>query len=265
MIETIGILGYGNMGEAVARGLRARHPRLKLAVLEKREEQLAAAGDLGAELFTPAQLEIFLRTSTTVVLSVKPQDLATLSAAEPKAFSNHFVISVLAGTTLNTLQEQLGTSAAARLMPSLAARIGRAVVGVALPERLTGEQRETALEVACAMGTPFEVPESLMSAVTGLSGSGLAYVFAFIHALALGGVRCGLPYQQAVEMARDVTSGAAELLADQTEHPISMLSRVISPAGTTIEGVSALEQHAFSAAVMEAVVAAADRARELEQ
>lgn len=265
MTDTIGILGYGNMGEAVAHGLRARHPGLQLAVLEKREKQRNAARDAGAEVFTAAQLDEFLRLSSTVVLSVKPQDLAALSAAVRDAFSKHFVISVLAGTTLNTLQEQLGTGAAARLMPSLAARIGRAVVGVTLPDALTSEQRETALEVARAMGTPFEVPESLMSAVTGLSGSGLAYVFAFIHALALGGVRCGIPYQQAVEMARDVTSGAAELLSAHGEHPISALSRVISPAGTTIEGVAALEQHAFGAAVIDAVVAAADRARELEQ
>lgn len=264
MTDTIGILGYGNMGQAVAHGLRESRPQLKLSVLEKCEEQQEAARMAGATVFTPNELTEFLRNSRAVVLAIKPQDLSSFASAATNAFSEHFVVSVLAGTPIATLNRQLTPAATARLMPSLAASIGRAVVGVALPQQLTKDQRDTAMEIALAMGRPYVVSEELMSAVTGLSGSGLAYVFAFIHALALGGVRSGIPYQQAVEMARDVTSGAAELLTAQGEHPISALSRVISPAGTTIEGISALEEHGFTAAVIDAVVAAADRARELE-
>ncbi len=265
MIEHVGILGFGNMGEALARGLRERHPSLSLLVLDKQHERRESARAMGATVFAAEDFGRFISSVETVVLSVKPQDLSEISSAAGGAFADCQVISILAGTTIETLQRQLGAAQVARLMPSLAAQVGRAVVGVALPADASAGLRDSAHAIAEAMGSAQELPERLMSAVTGLSGSGLAYVFAFIHALALGGTRAGIPYQQSLQIAREVTAGAAELLSASGEHPISAMSRVASPAGTTIEGINALEHNAFTAAVIEAVGAAVARAAELEQ
>ena len=109
------------------------------------------------------------------------------------------------------------------------------------------------------------IPEKLMAAITGLSGSGIAFVFHFVHALALGGVREGFPYPQALEHALDTIDGATALLRSTGDHPIAFESRVCSPAGTTIEGVKALEKGGFTDAVLEAVSASARRAHELER
>jgi pyrroline-5-carboxylate reductase len=263
MIEQIAILGFGNMGEALASGLVANHPSITVAVLDKSEERRNRASELGFVVYDFDTIAGFLGFCDTVVLAIKPQDLGAIAEYAP-AFNRTDLLSILAGTTIASLTELLKPRFVARLMPSLAARVGRAAVGLSLPPNAPSRLRDSAFEVARAMGTAYELPERLMSAMTGLSGSGLAYVFAFIHALALGGTRAGIPYAQAVVIAREVTAGAAELLASDNEHPIEALSRVISPAGTTIEGVAALEQGGFSAAVIEAVVAAADRATELE-
>ncbi|TVQ98349.1 MAG: pyrroline-5-carboxylate reductase [Spirochaetaceae bacterium] len=271
-MKRISVLGFGSMGEALARGLSERHPDIEIAVLEKRAERRSLCDTLGYRSFPQTELAAFLGYCDTVVLSIKPQDLAALTGSATNdteattiaRFAEVDVLSILAGTPMATLQAVLRPRGVARLMPSLAAQVGRAAVGVALPESASDALRAKALLVAEAMGTAYELPERLMSAITGLSGSGLAYVFAFIHALALGGTRAGIPYSQSLAIAREVTAGAAELLSQTGDHPIEALSRVISPAGTTIEGVSVLEERGFSAAVIDAVIAAADRAAELE-
>ena len=127
------------------------------------------------------------------------------------------------------------------------------------PRRL----REDALVLAAALGTALEIPEKLMSAMTGVSGSGLAFVFQFVHAMAQGGVAAGFDYQTALAVAVAGLEGAASLLKDGA-HPMELASRVTSPAGTTIQGVRALEKGGFTAAVMEAVEAAARKATEFE-
>lgn len=265
MIEQVAILGFGNMGEALVRGLRERQPRIGVSVLEKREERRERARELGATVFDSAAFDAFMATSDTVVLSIKPQDLSAIATRGGSPFAAKQVISVLAGTSLETLRQRLGTDSVARLMPSLTAQIGRAVVGVAFADDVPQELRRNALAIAAVIGSAHEVPEKMMAAVTGLSGSGVAYVFAFIHALALGGTRAGIPYPQSLEIAREVTAGAADFLAAGGEHPVSALTRVTSPAGTTIEGIAALERNGFSAAVIEAVAAAVTRAIELER
>ena len=271
-MNRISILGFGYMGEALARGLSTRFPDIEIAVLEKRSERRELCDTLGYTSFAGRQLKDFLGFCDTVVLSIKPQDLDALTGtnandtgtSEPDQFAAVDVLSILAGTSITTLQATLHPRGVARLMPSLAAQVGHCAVGVTLPDSAPEALRAKALLVAEAMGTAYELPERLMSAITGLSGSGIAYVFAFIHALALGGTRAGIPYPQSLAIAREVTAGAAELLSRSGDHPIEALSRVISPAGTTIEGVSVLEERGFSAAVIEAVIAAADRAAELE-
>lgn len=149
-------------------------------------------------------------------------------------------------------------------MPNLAADIGKAVVGVAFGPGVQHVTRQAFLTTFSGLGTLLEVPEERIAAITGVSGSGVAFTFRFIHALALGGVHQGLPYHQSLTAARDVVESAALLLRDNGIHPEEMVSRVCSPGGTTIEGIRMLAAKGMEDAVISAVAAAADRSRELE-
>jgi pyrroline-5-carboxylate reductase len=282
-MEGIGIIGYGNMGSAVARGL-IRKGTLP-GIYEKSPERAEAArragrtdgdkntspgpggirptSETGLRVFD--NLEELFAAADTLVLAIKPQDFPSLLAEIPPLVGKHRFVSVAAGVPIHRIQEHLGTGEICRFMPNLAAAVGKSAVGVAFAEGATEDFVSDALEVARAIGTPFRLPEHLIPAFTGLSGSGIAYVFAFLHALSLGGVKSGIPYDTSLKIALDTLEGAVEVLRQGGHNPAEMLSRVVSPAGTTIAGVSALEHGGFSCTVMDAVVAAADRAAEMER
>jgi pyrroline-5-carboxylate reductase len=252
------------MGEAIVGGLKARNPELELGVVEVSEERRKAAiAAHGARDFTES-LAHLVSFADVVVLAIKPQDVGPMVERLAPISGELNLVSILAGTKLSTFTDKLSTTNIARFMPSLAAKVGKAVVGVSFAEGAEDDFRDATLEVARAMGTPQEVPEKLMSAITGVSGSGIAFTFEFIHSLALGATRSGLPYPQALEAALDVLEGATALIRETGEHPVSLASRVASPAGTTVEGLTALEEGGFSAAVIDAVSRAATRASELE-
>ena len=264
MLQRLGLIGYGNMGEAIVSGLKARNPELELGVVEVSEERRFAAIEAhGARDFTES-LAHLVSFSDVVVLAIKPQDVGKMVERLAPISGELNLVSILAGTKLSTFTDTLTTTNIARFMPSLAAKVGKAVVGVSFAEGADDDFRAASLEVARAIGTPQEIPEKLMSAITGVSGSGLAFTFSFIHAMALGATRSGMPYPQALEASLDVLDGATSLVRETGEHPISLASRVASPAGTTIEGLTALEEGGFSAAVIDAVSRAANRATELE-
>ncbi len=172
---------------------------------------------------------------------MKPQDFAALAAEVKEASRGRQVISILAGRRIQAIADALGTDQVVRFMPTLAAVKGASLVGVSFHRAATARLRQDALAVAGALGSCLEIPEKLMSAMTGVSGSGLAYVLQFVHAMAQGGVAAGFDYRTALSVAVAGLEGAASLLKDGT-HPMELASRVTSPAGTTIQGVRALER-----------------------
>jgi pyrroline-5-carboxylate reductase len=264
MVSRLGIIGFGYMGESLVSGVRERHPETEIGVADTRPDRVStAAAQYGAQDYT-GSLEKLFSFADLVVIAVKPQDKEQICQQIGSAGRGARVLSVLAGTKSDFFADRLDTTEVCRFMPSLAAKVGKAVVGVSFYGEPQEQFRADCLEIAGALGSAQEVPEKLMGAVTGLSGSGLAFVFAFVHALSLGAARAGLPYDQAKVMALDVLDGAQAVLRETGEQPASMLSKVASPGGTTIEGINALEQGRFSGVVMDAVVAAAKRASELE-
>jgi pyrroline-5-carboxylate reductase len=234
-----------------------------MAVMEPDEKRAAAArADFAARIC--AEAGPLLEFAPVTVIAVKPQVFPSLAQElHPHSRDKQFV-SVLAGTSIKTLREALGTESVVRFMPNLAAVLGKAVVAVTVPEGVAEGFAAVAWEIADALGGHIDLPEELLAAFTGLSGSGLAYVFAFADAMAKGGTRSGIPYPQALRIALDTMDGAIALLRRSGEHPAAYVSRVTSPAGTTIEGIAALEEGRFAATVMAAVTAAARRATELE-
>ncbi len=265
-MKKIGIIGFGNMGSALATGLK--DSEFELAVSELNQDRAGlAAREYGLKVY--GEKKEILAYADLLVLAVKPQELDDLmeefhSNSLIPQLKDKEIISIIAGRSIEYISSRLEPSAVARFMPNLAATVGKAAVGISFSQEATTEFKEDCLKIASALGKPYELPESLMAAMTGLSGSGIAYVFSFIHAMALGGVKTGIPYPKALDISLATVEGAAEVVRRSGENPIEWLSRVISPAGTTIQGVAALEENAFTHGVIQAVERAARRATELE-
>jgi len=264
VIPSVGVIGFGNMGEALATGLVRKNLCPAVGVFESNPLTRSKALK-NKKLTVHDTLEALVEASAIVVVAIKPQDIPPLLARlRPLAHGKAF-ISVAAGLGSLYFQKELGVDQVVRFMPNLAAKVGKALVGVSPGPGCGPAFAEQALAIAAAIGRAVSLPEKLMAAITGLSGSGIAFVFHFVHALAMGGVREGIPYPQALEHTLDTLDGAVALLRDTGEHPISFESKVCSPSGTTIEGIKALEKGGFTDAVLEAVSAAARRAHELER
>ncbi len=253
----ISFLGFGQMGSALAAGLARTEPGLGLGYFDVRTP---SGPDIpGLQRFESAlDAEEFC---DLMVLCVKPGDMAR---AVSGLRGDRKYISIAAGLTVASIQAGFQCShpvQIARVMPNISARIGASVSGV-FCENL--ELREITLRIFRSVGQALPIEkEELLHAVTGLSGSGPAFVFAFIHALAEGGVLAGLPFATALDLAAATVRASAEMVVQSQAHPNELRNSVTSPGGTTIAGLKALEDRGFHGAVMEAVRAAADRSREL--
>ncbi len=263
-MKSIGIIGFGNMGESIASGLRRSSKDVEILVMDPVEQRRRVAADRYRAVLHDAPRRL-LDDADITVLAVKPQILPQLVANIGDYARGKRFVSVAAGVPLAFYRKALHTNEIVRFMPNIAATVGRALVAVCHAEPIERTTLDFAFRIAEAIGDRLVVPERSMSAITGLSGSGIAYVFALAHAMALGGTYAGLPYTDSLTAAIEVIGGAAELMRADGSHPVELLSRVTSPAGTTIEGIAELEAHGFTSAVMKAVVAAAERADELEK
>jgi pyrroline-5-carboxylate reductase len=200
-----------------------------------------------------------------LVLAVKPQVMAAV-LGEVKSYlgSRHLVVSIAAGVTLQTLSDALGSDTRlVRVMPNTPSLIGESAAGYAVGGVATPEDVALVGKLFGAVGKAFALPEHLLDAVTGLSGSGPAFVYVMIEALADGGVGVGLPRDVAQALAAQTVLGAAKMVLETGQHPGALKDAVASPGGTTIAGLHALERAGFRAALMNAVEAATSRAAEL--
>jgi len=174
------------------------------------------------------------------------------------------VISIAAGVSLESIEARLPDGiGVVRAMPNTPCQVGAGAIGFSPGKAATRDQINAAKKVFDAVGISVEVPEKLLSAVTGLSGSGPAYVYVMIEALSDAGVRVGLPRGIALKLAAQTVYGAAKMVIDGGEHPAVLKDQVASPGGTTIAGLDALEKAGFRSALIEAVKAAAKRSEEL--
>ncbi|OGP53892.1 MAG: pyrroline-5-carboxylate reductase [Deltaproteobacteria bacterium RBG_13_52_11] len=262
--KKIGIIGVGNMGEAILRGLHQKGMAKGIVVSEIRPDR----GDYikknyGVEAIPDNQK--LASQVQIIILAVKPQELkGVLQAIAPALDASTLLISIAAGASLGAIASILAKDVRlVRAMPNIAALALESATALSPGGGASAEDMEVAQEIFNAMGKTVVIPEALMDAVTGMSGSGPAYVCLFIEALADGGVRMGLPRKDALEMAIQTVLGTARLLSEQGEHPAHLKDRVASPGGTTIAGIASLEAKGFRGAVMEAVAAATQRSKEL--
>jgi pyrroline-5-carboxylate reductase len=200
-----------------------------------------------------------------LVLAVKPQTIpALLREIGPAVTVRHLVISIAAGVTLGRLAEGLPAGARlVRVMPNTPCLLGASASAFAAGPAANCDDAALVEKLFNAVGKAFAVPESQLDAVTGLSGSGPAFVYVMIEALADGGVRMGLPRDAALALAAQTVLGSARMVLETGQHPGVLKDAVASPGGTTIAGLHALERGGFRAALMDAVEAATRRATEL--
>jgi pyrroline-5-carboxylate reductase len=266
----IGFLGTGKMATALAQGwlraglARAEHVRGGDPISEARE---AFAKATGATSLPSNRLVI--AQSDLIVLAVKPQqmDEVLCEIAPGVTAEKHLLVSVAAGVGLQAITDRLGVadSRVVRVMPNTPCLVGASASAYAAGSGATADDVQLVDRLFNAVGRAFAVPEKLLDAVTGLSGSGPAFVFVVIEALSDGGVRMGLPRELATQLAAQTVLGSAKLLLETGLHPGALKDMVASPAGTTIAGLHALERGGLRAALIDAVEAATRRSAELGQ
>ena len=259
-------LGTGNMAEALLKGL-LREGTVdpdEIVCAEPRPGRREEIADrYGVEVTADNRAAAAL--ADLIVLSVKPQVVDALLAEIASAVSERaLVVSIAAGVPISALARRLpaGTRIV-RTMPNTPALVGAGATALARGPHTSEADLTVVRALFEAVGTAVVVDEPLLDAVTGLSGSGPAFVFMAIEALADGGVKAGLPRPAALALAAQTVLGAARLVLETGQHPAELKDQVTSPGGTTIAGVHALEARGFRAALIEAVDASARRSREL--
>jgi pyrroline-5-carboxylate reductase len=264
--QTIGFVGAGQMARALAGGfvtgeladssqIRACDPS------EVALQQFQAALPDASTAADNAEVA----ACDVVFLAVKPQHMATVLAdLRCKLSADQLVVSIAAGVTIDTLQAGLAPGVRiVRVMPNTPCLIRKGACGFSLGATATSEDGQLAEQMLREVGVAIQVDEKHLDAVTGLSGSGPAYVFVMIEALADGGVAMGLARDVALQLAAQTVLGAAEMVATGSGHPSELKDQVTSPGGTTIAGLKALEEGGLRASLMAAVQAATERSQEL--
>lgn len=218
------------------------------------------AKETGARAAEPEQMA---RKADVILVCVKPPDVpAALRSCGPLDASK-LVVSVAAGVTIRQIESLAPAARVVRVMPNTPALIHKGAAAFALGPKAFESDADVVQEIFSAVGIVLRVDEKLLDAVTGLSGSGPAFVHLMIEAMADGGVRSGLSRAQALQLAAQTVAGAAEMILRTAEHPALLKDAVASPAGTTIEGLAVLEARAARSAFIEAVCAATERSRQI--
>lgn len=269
----IAFVGAGSMAEAIIRGLteggvcppdhitvinRSNTERLK-----ELEEKYQVSWHANDEAKNAA-----IAAADIVVLAFKPKDaLSGFEAVRPYVHKRQLLVSVLAGVTIQAMQQMLGSTgwAVVRSMPNTSSTIGLGATGISFTDAVTDEQRKLAAELFTAIGTVAVVSEPLIDVVTGVSGSGPAYIYYMMEAMIEAGVQGGLTAEDARKLTVQTVLGAASMVAQTGEDPAALRRKVTSPNGTTQAALETLAQHGFQEAAKAAVLRAAERAGEMGQ
>jgi pyrroline-5-carboxylate reductase len=263
MTIKLGAIGGGVMGEAII-------SRLLTQGTYHSDELIVSEPTLQRREFLQQQYGVqvtddnnLAAKAPVLLLAIKPQVFDRVVEALTHRNPTQLVISILAGVDTFKLERAFPNQPVVRAMPNTPATVGAGMTAIAAGKCIQPQDLALATKIFQAVGEVVTVPESLMDAVTGLSGSGPAYIAIAIEALADGGVAAGLPRAIADQLALQTVIGTAQLLNESGLHPAQLKDRVTSPGGTTIAGVTKLEQAGFRSALIEAVIAAARRSGEL--
>lgn len=267
----IAILGFGNMGRALVRGiLKAKlTPPENVTVTARTPGRLTAAAT-EFRVQTAGDNRAAVEGADTVILAIKPQNLeAVCEEVRPAVAERHLVVSILAGKTTEQIESLLVEGASVdslpviRVMPNIPVMVDAGCSPFARGAHANDAHVGLVTRILSAVGETTEVRENLMDAVTGLSGSGPAYVYMMIEALTDGGVKMGLPRDVAIRLAAQTIYGAALVVKETGTHPAVLRDQVTTPGGTAIAAISDLEGNGLRPMLISAVVTATERSRAL--
>ena len=262
--KKLAVVGGGQMGRALVGGMIASQ------VLQAPEICLVEPSATSRQWWLEAhpnvesvELAEAVGASQAVLLAVKPNVIAAVTSQSKVSYQGKLVVSIAAGISLEKLQRAVGHGRVIRVMPNTPSLVRQGASAFCCGPEVTGEDRDWIEQVLKCVGLAVEVAESQMDAVTGLSGSGPAYVCMMIEALADGGVLAGLPRDLAMQLATQTVLGTAQMIAETKRHPGELKDAVASPGGTTIAAIAVLEQNGLRGALIQAVAASAQRSRQL--
>jgi pyrroline-5-carboxylate reductase len=263
--KRIAFLGGGNMAEAIIKGLQREDSAASLMVAEIAVERRTYLAKAYPGIQVVENSSQAAGWGNVVILAVKPQQAASLlSTIRQAAGPDKLVVSIMAGVRTAAIEEALESGTrVVRVMPNTPALVGSGATAISAGKNATKEDLDCVDNIFSRTGLVVRVDEKQMDAVTGLSGSGPAYVFTFIEALSDAGVKNGLPRDVAAKLAVQTVLGAARMLAETGEHPAKLREQVTSPGGTTIAGLHVLENGRFRGTIMDAVDAASQRSKDL--
>lgn len=264
-IGKLAVIGAGAMGTAFAGGI------ISAGLLDASDIVMT---DVDAARLSEVSESLGVRTTSdnaaavvdaqTVLVALKPPVVHGVLRGLAGVMKDRLIISMVTGASLDSLESVLPErTPLVRCMPNTPCLIGQGAIGFSRGSSATDEHVAIAKRVFDAVGLSYEVPEKLLNAVTGLSGSGPAYIYVLIDALSDAGVRVGLPRDVATKLGAQTVKGAAQMVLDRGEHPAKLKDQVTTPGGTTITALDALERAGFRSAIIEAVKAATRRAEEL--
>ena len=261
----LGIIGCGKMGSALVKGAIKENAidGQKVIVIDLVPELAQKlSNDIGATVAKTN--DDLIKNADAILLCVKPQDMISLTDSFNKERSSKLFISIAAGIKIDDIEKSLkNDDRVIRVMPNTPAMIGQGASAQSKGKNATESDTEFVSKILNAVGISVELPEKRLDAVTGLSGSGPAYIYTVIEALADGGVLVGLPKEKALTLAAKTVIGAAKMVMKSNEHPAKLRDQVTSPGGTTIAGLAALESGKLRSTLIEAVKAATKRSEEL--
>jgi pyrroline-5-carboxylate reductase len=267
-IRKIGIIGAGNMGEALIAGFlksKAYSPQdiYCSEIIEKRREYITNTYHI--ECFDDAKK--LVEHSDLIIIAVKPYNVKdVLESVGKKITAEKTLVSIAAGIRLDFIRKNLPEDVPIiRVMPNLACFVREGMMAICSSDNTPKEKLEAVEEVLSLLGKVIILDEKYFDAVTGLVGSGPAYIYLIIEALSDAGVRLGLPRDVAMTLSAQTTLGAGKMVVETGEHPAKLKDKVVTPGGTTIEGLIELERGRVRAALIDAVIRASERAKELSK
>ena len=254
-IKNIGIIGAGKMGTTILNGLKGLH-QYKLSYYNP------SPRNFDQTIYAYSSVEQLITNNDVLFLCTLPSQVKSVLSPYQPLFKNKMLVSVAAGLSIKEIQDTVGKECKViRTMPNTPCKVNKGIIAYSLGENIDSSDEILTKLMLSSMGVSRKVDEKLMDPISGLSGSGPAYVCLFVEALADGGVRAGIPRDLAYELACHTLIGTASMILETKQHPGSLKDEVSSPGGATIEGIFHLEQSGLRYSVMQAVLASSTKCK----
>jgi pyrroline-5-carboxylate reductase len=261
--KQIGVIGTGNMGGAIIKGAASANLNVDIIIFDTDKSKINSF-ETGTSITVAESAEELIRVSDIIILAVKPDTILTISSLL-KNFKG-VIISIAAGISINSISNTAGNDKKIiRAMPNTPVTTGCGMTVLSHSSSVNPDEIQYVRSIFSAIGEVLVMDEKHMNAVTAISGSGPAYIFTFIQAMADAGVKLGIPRAESLILAGQTILGSAKMFLDKKENPIMLRDKVTSPGGTTIAALHILEKAGFSGIIIDAIETAANRAKELDK